>query len=159
MLTGESQPVDKETAAITGESAAIGDRIDMAFKGTVITHGRGEGIVIATGMRTKLGGVADLVDKVEDTLTPLQSGASSVSRRSSRSSTSSALCTVIFGVGLLRGEPAFLMFLTALSLAVAAMPEALPAVVTVSLALGARRLVAPATRSPGIFLPSRRSGP
>ena len=140
MLTGESQPVDKETAAITEESAAIGDRIDMAFKGTVITHGRGEGIVIATGMRTELGRVADLVEKAEDTLTPLQ-------RRLKRLASQLAviilaLCTVIFGVGLLRGEPAFLMFLTALSLAVAAMPEALPAVVTVSLALGARRLVA-----------------
>jgi Ca2+-transporting ATPase len=139
-LTGESQPVDKVTAAIAEERASLGDRVNMAFKGTVATHGRGEGIVVATGMRTELGRVARLLEAVEDTRTPLQ-------RRLERFASQLAvivlvLCAVIFGIGLLRGEPPLLMFLTALSLAVAAMPEALPAVVTVSLALGARRLVA-----------------
>jgi Ca2+-transporting ATPase len=140
MLTGESQPVDKVTAAIADERASLGDRVNMAFKGTVATYGRGEGIVVATGMRTELGRLAGLLAAVEDTRTPLQ-------RRLERFASQLAviilvLCAVIFGIGLLRGESPLLMLLTALSLAVAAMPEALPAVVTVALALGARRLVA-----------------
>ncbi|MBK6489945.1 MAG: cation-translocating P-type ATPase [Gemmatimonadetes bacterium] len=139
-LTGESQGVNKSVVALPGRSIPLGDRVNMAWKGTIVAYGRGEGVVVATGMATELGRVASLLDEAEQLLTPLQ-------RRLRQFATQLAvvvvlLCTALFGLGLLRGEPLLLMFLTALSLAVAAMPEALPAVVTVSLALGARRMVA-----------------
>ena len=138
-LTGESHPVDKEAAHVATTDAALGDRRGMAWKGTVATYGRGAGVVVATGMRTELGRVATLLAEAVEPQTPLQ-------KRLRRFATQLAiavlvLCAVIFAIGLLRGEPPLLMFLTALSLAVAAMPEALPAVVTISLALGARRMV------------------
>ncbi len=139
-LTGESHAVSKSVVALPGRRVPLGDRVNMAWKGTVVSYGRGEGVVVATGMATELGRVATLLEEAEQLRTPLQ-------RRLQRFATHLAivvvvLCAAVFGLGLLRGEPALLMFLTALSLAVAAMPEALPAVVTVSLALGARRMVA-----------------
>ncbi len=138
-LTGESQPVDKEAGHVTTTHAPIGDRRGMAWKGTVATYGRGVGVVVATGMRTELGRVAALLAEAVQPQTPLQKR---LRRFASQLAIAVlALCAVIFAVGLLRGEPPLLMFLTALSLAVAAMPEALPAVVTISLALGARRMV------------------
>ena len=139
-LTGESLPVEKSTVATVPEDAPLGDRRTMAFKGTVTTYGRGEGIVVATGMKTELGRVAALLDEADALRTPLQQR---LQRFASQLAVGVvALCAAIFAIGLLRGEPPLLMFLTALSLAVAAMPEALPAVVTVSLALGARRMAA-----------------
>ena len=138
-LTGESQAIDKGTDPLERESASLGDRVNMAYKGTVVTFGRGEGVVVATGMRTELGRIAALLEDAESTISPLQ-------RRLKRFAAQLAvvvlvLCALLFGIGLMRGEAPLLMFLTALSLAVAAMPEALPAVITVSLALGARRMV------------------
>ena len=137
-LTGESHPVEKVVAPPVDAEAAIGDRRTMGHKGTVVAFGRGEGICVATGMATELGRVAALLGEADELRTPLQ-------QRLQRFATQLglvvlALCAAIFAIGLLRGEPPLLMFLTALSLAVAAMPEALPAVVTVSLALGARRM-------------------
>jgi Ca2+-transporting ATPase len=139
-LTGESVTVAKHTAALpdTGDSA-LGDRLNMAFKGTTATHGRARGLVVATGMATELGRVARLLDS-DDRSTPLQRRLAAFGKRLAL--VVIAICVVIFVVGVLRGEEPLLMALTAISLAVAAIPEALPAVVTVLLALGARRMVA-----------------
>lgn len=138
-LTGESVTVEKHTLKLTGMAHALGDRLNMAFKGTTATHGRGRGLVVATGMATELGKVAGLMDQAADRSTPLQLRLASFGKRLALAVI--AICVVIFLVGVLRGEDPVLMVLTAVSLAVAAIPEALPAVVTVLLALGARRMV------------------
>lgn len=139
-LTGESVTVAKDPAPLQLPAhAALGDRVNMAFKGTTATHGRARGLVVATGMHTELGKVARLLD-TEDRNTPLQRRLAAFGRRLALAVL--AICAVILLVGVLRGEPPLLMVLTAISLAVAAIPEALPAVVTVLLALGAKRMVA-----------------
>src|SRR3990167_9020842 len=139
-LTGESVTVAKQTDTLADqETSALGDRINMAFKGTTATHGRARGLVVATGMRTELGKVAKLLD-TDDRTTPLQRRLAAFGKRLALAVL--GICLVIFVVGVLRGETPLLMALTAISLAVAAIPEALPAVVTVLLALGARRMVA-----------------
>ncbi len=138
-LTGESVTVAKQTAALQPDDArALGERVNMAFKGTTATFGRARGLVVATGMATELGKVARLLDQ-EDRTTPLQRRLAAFGKRLALAVI--AICVVIFVVGILRGEAPLLMALTAISLAVAAIPEALPAVVTVLLALGARRMV------------------
>ena len=138
-LTGESVTVDKHTQVLIGTAPALGDRLNMAFKGTTATHGRGSGLVVATGLATQLGKVAGLLDQNTNRSTPLQLRLAAFGKRVALAVL--AICAVIFAVGVLRGEAPMLMMLTAISLAVAAIPEALPAVVTVLLALGARRLV------------------
>ena len=139
-LTGESVTVAKHAGVLGGALHALGDRLNMAFKGTTATHGRGRGLVVATGMQTELGKVAGLLERDTDRSTPLQRRLAAFGKRLALAVL--AICAVIFVVGVLRGEPLLLMVLTAISLAVAAIPEALPAVVTVLLALGARRMVA-----------------
>jgi P-type Ca2+ transporter type 2C len=138
-LTGESVTIDKHTQVLTGTAHALGDRLNMAFKGTTATHGRGSGLVVATGLATELGKVAGLLDQNTTRSTPLQLRLAAFGKRVALAVL--AICGVIFAVGVLRDEAPLLMMLTAISLAVAAIPEALPAVVTVLLALGARRLV------------------
>jgi Ca2+-transporting ATPase len=138
-LTGESLAVEKEPGVLLDEAAALGDRRNMAYTGTVATYGRGEGLVVATGMSTELGRIAAMVQEVGREETPLQ-------RRLARLGkflvwAVLALCAVVFAAGLVRGLPAQEMFLTAVSLAVAAIPEGLPAVVTIALALGVQRMV------------------
>ncbi len=139
-LTGESVTVAKHTQALPDSAdSALGDRLNMAFKGTTATHGRARGLVVATGVNTELGKVAQLLDP-EDRTTPLQRRLAAFGKRLAL--VVIGICVVIFVAGIWRGEQALLMALTAISLAVAAIPEALPAVVSVLLALGARRMVA-----------------
>ncbi|MBA2724139.1 MAG: HAD-IC family P-type ATPase, partial [Methylibium sp.] len=137
-LTGESVTADKHSEPLPAGEHALGDRANIAFKGTLVTHGRATGLVVATGARTQLGQVATLLQGQTDRSTPLQRRLAAFGKRLSL--VVLFICTLVFGLGVLRGEPVLLMALTAISLAVAAIPEALPAVVTVLLALGARRM-------------------
>jgi Ca2+-transporting ATPase len=137
-LTGESVSIDKTSDALPAADLPLGDRRNIAYKGTTATAGRGRGLVVATGMGTELGRIAALLDAGSEPRTPLQKRLEVFGRRLGISII--GICALIFAVGLTRGEPPLLLFLTAISLAVAAIPEALPAVVTVSLALGATKL-------------------
>lgn len=137
-LTGESHAVDKSVEPLSNERAALGDRINMAFKGTVVTKGRGLGLVVETGMKTEMGKIAGLLQQAESQ-TPLQKKLADFSKK--LAFVILIICVVIYGVGILRGEDPMQMLLTAISVAVAAIPEALPAVITIALALGARKLV------------------
>ncbi|HRK62535.1 MAG TPA: cation-translocating P-type ATPase [Candidatus Omnitrophota bacterium] len=139
-LTGESMPVEKKTEAIRAEGEIpLGDRKNMAYKGTTVTYGRGLGVVADTGMKTEFGKIAASLGSTERMPTPLQKRLTRLGK--SLSWAAMVICAVVFITGMLRGEEFFLMLMTAISLAVAAIPESLPAVITISLALGAKRLV------------------
>ena len=136
-LTGESHNVEKTGDTLPKGDYSLGDRINMGFKGTHITNGRGTAYVMATGMNTELGLIAKMI-QTEEKSTPLQRRLTAFGKR--LSVIVLLICIVIFAIGWWRGEDALTMLLTSISLAVAAIPEALPALVTVALAFGAKRL-------------------
>jgi Ca2+-transporting ATPase len=138
-LTGESVPADKSLHPLADPALNLGDRTNMVYMGTMITYGRGLAVVVETGMRTELGRIADLIQTVERETTPLQKRLDRLGR--ALAAIALVLVAVIFAVGLSRGEDLTTMFLTAVSMAVAAVPEGLPAVVTIALALGAQRML------------------
>ena len=137
-LTGESLAIEKQTGTLAASDLTLGDYTNMAFKGTQIVNGRGRAIVVATGMDTELGKIARLLEP-SDMQTPLQKRLAVFGKNLAYIIL--FICVVVFTVGYLRGEDIVLMLLTSLSLAVAAIPEALPAVVTIALALGAKKMV------------------
>jgi Ca2+-transporting ATPase len=138
-LTGESVPVEKQPGAAVAADAPLGDRATMAFMGTTIAFGRGRGIVTETGMRTQIGLVATLLQEQEDEETPLQKKLAQVGRWLGIAAL--AICAVVFLVGILEGREVLMMFMTSVSLAIAAVPEGLPAIVTICLALGMQEMV------------------
>ena len=138
-LTGESQPVEKIVAAISETDVPLGDRLNMAFMGTAINFGRGEMIVTGTGLKTELGKIAEMLMGVEEKQTPLQVQIHKLSLTLIRGAL--IVVALVFVIGLLRGFALDQMLITAIGLAVAAVPEGLPAIITVSLSLGAARMV------------------
>lgn len=138
-LTGESQPVDKTIDALDSPDLPLGDRHNMIYMGTAVTYGRGLAVVTATGMNTELGHIATAIQTAKPSPTLLQQRLDRFGQQLAIAIT--ILILIIFGLGLLRGEELRFMFLTAVSLGVAAVPEGLPAIVTIALALGAKRML------------------
>lgn len=139
-LTGESVPVQKRAVDDIPADAALGDRRNMLFSSTRVTYGRGQALVTGTGMKTELGKIAGLVEGVREEKTPLQMRLDDVGRYLVFAAL--GIVAIVFVIGILRGEEPVDMFLVAVSLAVAAVPEGLSAVVTIALALGVRRMAA-----------------
>ncbi|MFA7358702.1 MAG: calcium-translocating P-type ATPase, PMCA-type [Bacteroidales bacterium] len=137
-MTGESVPVNKISEAIQGE-AALGDRLNMAFSSGIVSYGRGLGVVVASGMQTEVGHIARMLDQTEDTGTPMKRRLEHLGKI--LGITALLICALIFVVGILYGNDIMHMFMTAVSLAVAAIPEGLPAISTLVLAIGVQRLV------------------
>lgn len=137
-LTGESHAIDKISQRLELDDIPLGDKKNMAFKGTFVTYGRGTAVVVATGMQTELGRIAKMLQE-DESLTPLQQRLASFGKK--LSVLVLLLCILFFVAGWLRGEDVVKMIMTSISLAVAAIPEALPAVITISLALAAKRMI------------------
>ena len=138
-LTGESAAVQKDAQVVLPEAAELGDRTNIAYSGTLVSYGRGRGLVVATGMSTQLGLIAGMLQAVEEEATPLQRRLDQLGKVLGWAAL--AVCGGVFLVGWARGFDALEMFLVAVSLAVAAVPEGLPAVVTITLALGMREMI------------------
>jgi len=138
-LTGESVPVEKQTDTIEGDNVPLGDRTNMAFTTGLITYGRGRGVVVTTGMQTEVGNIANMIQHTADTETPMKIRLEKLGKTLGIAAL--AICAVIFVVGILYGNSVLKVFMTAVSLAVAAIPEGLPAISTVVLAIGVQRMV------------------
>ena len=138
-LTGESVPVEKSAEKIDQEEVGIGDRTNMLFSSSLITYGRGKGIVVETGMNTEVGRIAGILSDTVDNETPLQNRLNKLGK--TLGIIALAICVVIFIIGILYGKNWIQMFMTSVSLAVAAIPEGLAAVSTIVLAIGVQRMV------------------
>ena len=138
-LTGESTAVEKTTGRLDDARLALGDRRNMTYAGTIVAYGRGQAVVVATGMSTEFGHITRLVQTVEASRTPLQENLDRLGATLGKAALVVVACVV--AVGLARGLPVIDMFMFGIALAVAVVPEALPAVVTISLAIGVRRMV------------------
>lgn len=138
-LTGESVPAEKDAEAAVPEDASLGDRVNMVYSGCSVTYGRGRAIVTGTGMNTEMGKIANLLDSEEETQTPLQKKLADLGKY--LGILALAACAVIFVVGLMDGMPVMEIFMTSVSLAVSAIPEGLPAIVTIVLSIGVQRMV------------------
>lgn len=138
-LTGESVPVEKNTAVIEDKEVGIGDRLNMLFSSSLVTYGRGKGIVVETGMTTEVGKIAGMLDATEEQTTPLQDKLNKLGKTLGIAAL--AICVFIFVIGLIQGKEPIQMFMTAVSLAVAAIPEGLVAVSTIVLAIGVQKMV------------------
>lgn len=138
-LTGESMPVEKNNKKIEDEEIGIGDRVNMLFSSSLVTYGRGKGIVVETGMTTEVGKIAGMLDSTEEQTTPLQDKLNKLGK--TLGIVALAICAFIFIVGLIQGKDPISMFMTAVSLAVAAIPEGLVAVSTIVLAIGVQKMV------------------
>ena len=138
-LTGESVPVEKTTEKIDEEQIGIGDRINMLFSSSLVTYGRGKGIVVETGMTTEVGKIAGMLDMAEEQETPLQQKLNKLGKTLGIAAL--VICVFIFVIGLIQGKEPIHMFMTAVSLAVAAIPEGLVAVSTIVLAIGVQKMV------------------
>jgi P-type Ca2+ transporter type 2C len=139
-LTGESEPIEKQIARLSGDDLPLGDRRNMGYMGTIVTQGRGLALTVATGMQTELGKIAGLIQQSSSDETPLQKRLDALGK--TLAVVGVAIAVLIAGLGFLRGDDLRHMLLTAVSVAVAIVPEGLPAVVTITLALGAQRMLA-----------------
>jgi len=139
VLTGESEPVEKHSQPLEKLDLPVADRRNMLYMGTITTYGRGSAVVVATGMQTQLGHIADMIQTVGPEKTPLQRRLDQLGKGLAVAALT--LVAIVFLIGVLRGEDLRLMFMTAISMSVAAVPEGLPAVVTIALALGAQRML------------------
>lgn len=138
-LTGESVPVEKTTEKIEDEETSLGDRLNMLFSSSLVTYGRGKGIVVETGMTTEVGKIAGMINQAEEQTTPLQDKLNKLGKTLGIAAL--LICIFIFIVGLIQGKEPIHMFMTAVSLAVAAIPEGLVAVSTIVLAIGVQKMV------------------
>ncbi|MCS6885580.1 MAG: cation-translocating P-type ATPase [Acidobacteriota bacterium] len=138
-LTGEAEAVDKSANFVAEDDLPLGDRSNMAFMGTVVTYGRAQALVVATGMQTELGRIASLLQEVSTEPTPLQRRLASLAEKLLKAIL--IIATLIAALGIFRGESVATMLMLGVSIAVAAVPEALPAVLTITLALGAQRML------------------
>lgn len=144
-LTGESVPVEKSNETLNDEDVPLGDRINMGYMNSNVTYGRAEGIVTGTGMQTEVGQIAHMINQADETTTPLQMNLNSLGK--TLTILILIVAALIFGIGILNNpqglpmnELIMNMFLVAISLAVAAIPEGLPAIVTIILALGTQKM-------------------
>lgn len=138
-LTGESVSVDKDGQKVFKGEVSLGDRVNMGYMSTIVTYGRGKGVVIGTAHNTEIGRIANKIQDIEDEETPLQHNLDQLGKW--LGIICLGVCVIVFGIGLLRGGSVLQMFMESVSLAVAAIPEGLPAVVTIVLALGMKRMV------------------
>ena len=138
-LTGESVPVEKQVEKLDSEEVELGDRTNMLFSSSLVTYGRGKGIVVETGMQTEVGKIAGMINNVEEQETPLQAKLNKLGK--TLGIVAIVVCIIIFSIGILQGKEVLAMFMTAVSLAVAAIPEGLVAVSTIVLAIGVQKMV------------------